>query len=286
MAADGGPNWEVGLLEPFRKFDEGFQSWHNREQAGCTEKSEAAGLDRKSVEVGESAASECLKTFFPEREKEGTALQSLQAAAREQRTELHQILELVRSNATHFENPEAVLDQLPSPGGAARKMSGADVVALLAELLDIASRSLTKARKDAPAGRPKKKDEDDGRGKDEGSRRGGDDRGRGREGRGERDRDDREEEDDRREDSRDARRRDDGRGRQGGGDARRRDGDDRAGGRGRDREERSRSRGGGGGGGRRGGDDRDRSPRGGGGGRENGRGRAPRGRSPPRGGRR
>lgn len=187
-----GPDWEHGLGDSFQRFDEGLQSWRRREQAACRERNKIAAFDLKAVIAGDQKSRECLKTSFKDRSADG-GLQVLHSIGREQRMELHQILELVRSHANHFDNPESLLEQMPSPGGSARRMTGSDVVALLAELLDIASRSLDrvhpphKTKRDAtePEGRDGRERGDRRRAEDEEngySRRGGrDDRMNGRE---------------------------------------------------------------------------------------------------------
>eukprot|EP00427_Karlodinium_veneficum_P024104 CAMPEP_0169118028 /NCGR_PEP_ID=MMETSP1015-20121227/30778_1 /TAXON_ID=342587 /ORGANISM="Karlodinium micrum, Strain CCMP2283" /LENGTH=298 /DNA_ID=CAMNT_0009180761 /DNA_START=57 /DNA_END=954 /DNA_ORIENTATION=+ len=166
MAPNGGLDFEAGLLEPLRRFEAGLQDWCSKEQASVEDRSRAALADQLAVEAGEKKLKECLKTSYPDHSLDGTsALQALVGIGRDQRTQLHQMLELVRSHLSHFDNTEALAEQLPAAGGAARKVPSEDVVGLLAEQLDVASRSLAKAR--AEPKEPKKKKEEEPKRKEE-----------------------------------------------------------------------------------------------------------------------
>ncbi|OLQ01480.1 hypothetical protein AK812_SmicGene15778 [Symbiodinium microadriaticum] len=108
-------------------------------------------LNQRTVATCDFAAEDCLKAHFPDRDDDGedAPLQSLVNVAKSQREELNEVLELVRQHAEQFEGHSQLSAQLPGQGSASRKKSGADVVALLAELLDVAARNLTKGRKEA-----------------------------------------------------------------------------------------------------------------------------------------
>jgi len=145
-----GPDWENGFSDALRQFEEAVQLWKRREEATCEEKAAGRNLNQRTVATCDFAAEDCLKAHFPDRDDDGedAPLQSLVNVAKSQREELNEVLELVRQHAEQFEGHSQLSAQLPGQGSAARKKSGADVVALLAELLDVAARNLTKGRKD------------------------------------------------------------------------------------------------------------------------------------------
>ncbi|CAK0843770.1 unnamed protein product, partial [Prorocentrum cordatum] len=97
-----GVDWEGGLDDPFRHFKEGLRRWRDSEQAACSKRLRRLALDRRTLATCELAAKDCPKAHFPERPVRGKAVEALQAVAKEQRQELHQVLELVRSHVKRF----------------------------------------------------------------------------------------------------------------------------------------------------------------------------------------
>ncbi|CAE8645677.1 unnamed protein product, partial [Polarella glacialis] len=163
-----GPDWDTGFSDSLQRFQEGVRQWRRQEEVACSERAEGRNLHQRTVASADFAAEDCLKAHFPERADtesgEGDApLQTLQAVARSQREQLHQVLELVREHAGQFEGNTELLEQLPTTGAAARRSSGSEVVEMLAQLLDVASRSLSKRRKEvaepAPEAAPRKEEE-------------------------------------------------------------------------------------------------------------------------------
>lgn len=151
------PDWKRGLDQPLRRFEEDFQAWREREQAQHRERCATAALDRRAVSAAEEESKAVLKKYFPDQSTDA-ALDSVLQIGRKQRQSLQQLLELVRDNATHFGDASAVLKELPEDG--ARRMSGADVIERLPVLLDLASRTLVKIRKDEPD-LPRRQDRED-----------------------------------------------------------------------------------------------------------------------------
>lgn len=151
------PDWKRGLDQPLRRFEEEFQAWREREQAQHRERCATAALDRRAVSAAEEESKAVLKKYFPEQSTDA-ALDSVLQIGRKQRQSLQQLLELVRDNASHFGDASAVLKELPEDG--ARRMSGADVIERLPVLLDLASRTLVKIRKEEPD-LPRRQDRED-----------------------------------------------------------------------------------------------------------------------------
>lgn len=178
-----GVDLATGLDDPFRHFKEGLRKWRDTEQTRCAKRLRRLTLNRRTLATCELAAKDCLKSYFPDRPVQGKAVVALQSAAKEQRQELHQLLELVRGHVKHFGSlPEDL--KLPDAGEATCRVRGGDVVAVLAQLLDVASGQLTKAK--AKRGEAKKDEapkdgkgarDRDGRERDD---RGGSDRARDR----------------------------------------------------------------------------------------------------------
>lgn len=158
-----GPDWENGFSDALRNFEEAVTLWRRREEATCEEKIAGRNLNQRTVASCDFTAEDCLKAHFPDREDDESdaPLQTLVKVAKSQREELQEVLELVRNHSERFEGHTQLTAQLPEQGKAARK-SGADVVALLAELLDVASRNLSKTRKEDD-----RREERNGRGREE-----------------------------------------------------------------------------------------------------------------------
>eukprot|EP00415_Alexandrium_ostenfeldii_P003930 UN3930 len=134
-------------MASFQRFERSFRSWRDTEHTACTDRNEEVLGRLATVSEGELAAKDCLKAHFADRTFERSALKEMDTLGREQRQELLQVLELVRSHAERFEGTEELMKQIPKVGKKAKTMSGVDIIALLAHLLDITSRSLTKSRK-------------------------------------------------------------------------------------------------------------------------------------------
>eukprot|EP00440_Ansanella_granifera_P026732 gb/GFBE01029030.1/.p1 GENE.gb/GFBE01029030.1/~~gb/GFBE01029030.1/.p1 ORF type:complete len:339 (+),score=33.27 gb/GFBE01029030.1/:1-1017(+) len=162
-----GPDWEHGFIDVFSRFQEDVKSWRRREEGACQDRAAGRNLNQRTVASCDFAAEDCLKAHFPDRADntgEGDApLQTLLSVARGQRDELQEVLEQVRQHAAQFEGHSDLTAQLPQQGKSARRCSGADVVALLAELLDVASRGLNKTRKEAAARKQQREEEPDRR---------------------------------------------------------------------------------------------------------------------------
>eukprot|EP00930_Biecheleria_cincta_P015602 TRINITY_DN12955_c0_g1_i1.p2 TRINITY_DN12955_c0_g1~~TRINITY_DN12955_c0_g1_i1.p2 ORF type:complete len:360 (+),score=66.77 TRINITY_DN12955_c0_g1_i1:68-1147(+) len=163
VAPTNGPDWEDGFTDALRRFEDDMRNWKQREQAAADERGIGRNLDQRAVASCSFAAEDCLKAQFPDRADDGDAspLQALHTAGRGQREELQQVLQMVREHAEQFEGHSELAEQLPQPGSASRRTSGSDVVALLAELLDVASRNLSKARKETSTSQRQKESRDD-----------------------------------------------------------------------------------------------------------------------------
>mmetsp|Transcript_28497 Transcript_28497/g.51529 ORF Transcript_28497/g.51529 Transcript_28497/m.51529 type:complete len:332 (-) Transcript_28497:108-1103(-) len=186
MASDdggpsNGPDWH-GFSDAVHDFEEGMKTWKWREKAAFEERTSGKNSSESALASCDFEAEDCLKAHFPDdRGDQDAPLQSLHRVARSQREELQEVLTLVREHAQQFEGHSAL--QLPEPGTEGRK-TGADVVALLAELLDVATRSLNKVRKEADARRKPRGPKDEEMDMD---RRDGRDQRNGREPRDHRD---------------------------------------------------------------------------------------------------
>eukprot|EP00435_Cladocopium_sp_Y103_P029167 s711_g7.t1 len=148
LAPTEGPDWENGFSDSLRNFEEAVTLWRRREEATCEEKIAGRNLNQRTVASCDFTAEDCLKAHFPDREDDESdaPLQALVKVAKSQREELQEVLELVRNHAERFEGHSSLTAQLPEQGSASARKSGADVVALLAELLDVASRNFSKQR--------------------------------------------------------------------------------------------------------------------------------------------
>eukprot|EP00931_Biecheleriopsis_adriatica_P054490 TRINITY_DN32079_c0_g1_i3.p1 TRINITY_DN32079_c0_g1~~TRINITY_DN32079_c0_g1_i3.p1 ORF type:complete len:473 (+),score=71.82 TRINITY_DN32079_c0_g1_i3:50-1468(+) len=153
LAPADGPDWENGFSDSLRRFEEETKAWKRSEEAASEARISGRNLNQRAVASCDSAAEECLKAHFPDRAEndgEGDApLQSLLGVGRKQRSEIQDVLQLVRKHAEQYGEHTELTKQLPEPGLASQKQSGSDVVALLAALLDVAAQSLSKARKKA-----------------------------------------------------------------------------------------------------------------------------------------
>merc|ERR1712039_701290 len=135
--------------EPVQRFEENLRKWHRKEQSAFRDRYDAGSLDRTAVTSIQAAAKDCLAAQFPGRaDNDEAPLFTLHKIARKQRTQLHQALELVRTHATLHDDSKQLLTQLPAEGAPARKMAGIDVVATLAEVLDLASKRLIERRRE------------------------------------------------------------------------------------------------------------------------------------------
>ena len=159
-----GPDWENGFSDALRNFEEAVTLWRRREEATCEEKIAGRNLNQRTVASCDFTAEDCLKAHFPDREDDEDApLQALVKVAKSQREELQEVLQLLRNHAERFEGHSSLTAQLPEPGSASARKSGADVVALLAELLDVASRNFSKKT----GKEDDRRDERNGRGREE-----------------------------------------------------------------------------------------------------------------------
>lgn len=165
LAPTEGPDWENGFSDSLRNFEEAVTLWRRREEATCEEKIAGRNLNQRTVASCDFTAEDCLKAHFPAREDDESdaPLQALVKVAKSQREELQEVLELVRNHAERFEGHSSLTAQLPEQGSASARKSGADVVALLAELLDVASRNFSKQR----GKEDDRREERNGRGRDE-----------------------------------------------------------------------------------------------------------------------
>lgn len=165
LAPTEGPDWENGFSDSLRNFEEAVTLWRRREEATCEEKIAGRNLNQRTVASCDFTAEDCLKAHFPAREDDESdaPLQALVKVAKSQREELQEVLELVQNHAERFEGHSSLTAQLPEQGSASARKSGADVVALLAELLDVASRNFSKQR----GKEDDRREERNGRGRDE-----------------------------------------------------------------------------------------------------------------------
>eukprot|EP00444_Apocalathium_aciculiferum_P044129 CAMPEP_0183528736 /NCGR_PEP_ID=MMETSP0371-20130417/22914_1 /TAXON_ID=268820 /ORGANISM="Peridinium aciculiferum, Strain PAER-2" /LENGTH=255 /DNA_ID=CAMNT_0025728397 /DNA_START=96 /DNA_END=860 /DNA_ORIENTATION=- len=222
--------------------DRSFLSEWNDKLSSQLDKVAAFHTEAQHFERAQQAVKDCLAKKFAGRTCEGSAFEGLRGIGTEQRSELSQVLDIVRGSTGHFEGTEELAKQMPDEGTDAGRLPCAETVAFLAELLDAASKSLTKFRREDKKKKEKEEEEEKEKRKngkdddvkrkngrdDDAKRDSRDDRGNGRTREAERsDRGRRDDDDDRRKASAAGGRKDDSRDRRGGGDKDRDRGGDR-----------------------------------------------------------